>query len=201
VSVVRVTTHGSSAPVAYFSEALEDNTALRLAAAVVCRGVPTPAGLSGGGGLLGWLRAIRHRLWLRLGPLGVDASVAGRSLFGGDAWAPRRISSVQLTHHDAALGYFDAGNRVLRMLGRVFTVPPPGQTLVALVDATGRRANTPGIVLRIVPTPTVAIDRPELPAPSPDVAVSVVYTGSYPVWETALRADPVVRAFVDRDDN
>jgi hypothetical protein len=73
---MQVPTNGGSAPVAYFSEALEDNTVLRLPAAVVCRGVPTLAARSGGGGPLGSLRGIRHRLWLRLGPLGIDASVA-----------------------------------------------------------------------------------------------------------------------------
>lgn len=171
---------------------------LGLPAAVVCRGVPTLAALSGGGGPLGWLRGIRHRLWLRLGPLGIDASIAGRSLFRGDAWAPRTISSVEPKGHGAPLAYYDAGGRVLRMLGRVFRAPPPGQTLVVLVDATGRRARAPRLVLRVVPTPAVTVDRAELPPPSPDGAEGVVYVvGGDPAWEAALRADPVVRTFLD----
>jgi hypothetical protein len=193
------TTSGGSAPVAYFSEALEDNAVLGLPAAVVCRGVPTPAALSGGGGPLGWLRAIRHRLWLRLGPLGIDVSVAGRSLFGGDAWAPRRIRSVEPKGHGAPLAYYDAGSRVLRVLGRVFPAPPPGQTLVVLIDATGRRVRAPRLVLRVVPTPAVTVDRAELPPPSPDGAEGVVVyiVGGDPAWEAALRADPVVRGVLD----
>ena len=184
--------------VAYFSEALEDTAVLGLPAAVVCRGVPTRAALTGGGGPLGWLRGIRHRLWLRLGPLGIDASVAGRSLFGGDPWAPRRISSVEPNGLGAPLAYYDAGSRMLRVLGRVFPAPPPGQTLVVLVDATGRRARAPRLVLRVVPTPAVTVDRAELPPPSPDGAESVVYiVGGDPAWEAAVRADPVVRAFLD----
>jgi hypothetical protein len=191
--------NSGSAPVSYFAEALEGNESLQLAAAVVCRGVPTAAALRGGGGPLGWLRGIRHRLWLRLGPLGVDASIAGRSLFGGDAWAPRNVSSTELKGHSAPLAYYDAGIRVLRVLGRVFAAPPPGQTLVVLVDATGWRARVPRVALRVVPTPAVPVDRAELPPPPPpDVASSVHMVGGHPTWEAALRADPVVRAFLDR---
>jgi hypothetical protein len=186
--------------VAYFSEVLHGQPALQLAAAVVCRGVPTAAALSGGGGPLGWLRGIRHRLWLRLGPLGVDASVAGRSLFGGDPWVPRHVSSVQPKGHDAPLAYYDDGVRVLRVLGRVVPAPPPGRTVVALVDAAGRRASAPRLMLRVVPMPTVAIEPPELEPPSADVGDSTVYiVGGHPTWDGALRADPVVRAFLDAD--
>jgi hypothetical protein len=89
---------------------------------------------------------------------------------------------------------------VLRVLGRAFPAPPPGQTVVTLVDATGRRASAPVLVLRVVPTPTVAMERPELEPPSTDVAASTVFiVGGHPAWDAALRADPVVRAFLDRD--
>jgi hypothetical protein len=70
-----------------------------------------------------------------------------------------------------------------------------------LVDATGRRARAPRLVLRVVPTPAVTVDRAELPPPSPDGAEGVVYiVGNDPAWEAALRADPVVRAFLEVGD-
>ena len=195
-------TNGGPAPVAYFSEALEGNAAVRLAAAVVWRGIPTRAALRGGGGPLGWLRGLRHRLWLRLGPLGADVSVAGRPLFGGDAWAPRGVSSVQPKLLGEPLAYYDDGSRVLRVLGRVLRAAPPGQTLVALVDATGPRATAPRLVLRVVPAPTVAVEYPELAVQPPELAppstafADRLVGGEPPAWAAALQADPVVRAFL-----
>ena len=197
------TSDGSEAPVAYFAE-LEGDAGVQLAAAVVYRGIPTRAALRGGGGPFGWLRSVRHRLWLRLGPLGADVSVAGRPLFGGDAWAPRGISSVEPRLFGEPLAYYDDGSRVLRLLGRVLPAPPPGQTLVALVDATGPRAAAPRLVIRIVPAPTVAVEWPELEVEHPELGdVPTAFTRSYfvggehPAWLAALRADPVVRAFLD----
>ncbi len=177
-----------------------DAATVRLAAAVVWRGVPTPAARYGGGGPLGWLRGVRHRLWLRLGPLGDDVSVAGRPLFGGTWGAARRVSSVGEAPH--ALAYYDDGTRTLRVLGRVVPAPPPGRTLVALVDATGSRAAAPRVVLRVVPTPAVPLPRAHF-APPADFAppagaavLSYIIGGEHPVWAAALRADPVVGAFL-----
>jgi hypothetical protein len=190
-----VTTTGGPAPVAYFSEALPGGAGLRLAAAVAWRGVPTPAALQGGGGLLGRVRGLRHRLWLRLGPLGDDVSVAGRPLFGGTWGAARRVSSVGEPPH--ALAYYDDGTRTLRVLGRVVPAPPPGRTLVALVDATGPRAAAPSVVLRVVPTPAVTVQGAAsagLPDPAGD---SFTVISDHPAWTAALRADPVVRAFLN----
>jgi hypothetical protein len=194
------TTRADPAPVAYFSEALPGTATpgtatLRLAAAVVWRGVPTPAALSGGGGPLGWLRSVRHRIWLRLGPLGADVSIAGRPLFGGDAFAARGVSSFGLAPHGEPLAYYDEGSRVLRVLGRVVAAPPRGRTLVALVDATGPHATAPRLVLRIVPTPTITVQRPQPALPAG--AESTIIVGEHPAWTSALRADPVVRAFLD----
>src|ERR687885_380248 len=109
------TTNGGPAPGAYFSQTLEGHA----------------AGELGGGGPLGWLRSVRHWLWLRLGPLGADVSVASRALFGGDPWAPRGVSSVEPKLLGEPLAYYDDGSRVLRVVGRVLPAAPPGRARVA----------------------------------------------------------------------
>jgi hypothetical protein len=186
----------SQPPVAYFTEVTPGAATLRLAAAVVCRGVPAPAALAGGGGPLGWLRAARHRLWLRLGPLGADVSVAGRPLFGGTWGAARSVGSVGAGPRGEPLAYYDDGSRVLRVLGRVVRAPRGG-TLVALVDATGARARAPRLVLRVVPTPPVPVPRFDGEPPPAGAAFTYLVGGDEPAWTLALRADPVVRAFLD----
>src|SRR5215218_1064071 len=93
-TMISLPTPGSQPQIAYFTEAARGATTLRLAAAVVCRGVPRRSALHGGGGPLGWLRRVRHRLWLRLGPLGLDVSIGGRPLFGGEWGARRSIASM-----------------------------------------------------------------------------------------------------------
>src|SRR5258705_7781976 len=160
-------TCGAHPPVAFFTEVLPGAATLRLAAAVVWRGVPTAAALRGGRGPLGWLRAVRHRVWLRLGPLGADVSVAGRPLFGGTWGMARSISSAAASPQGEPGAYYDDGTHVLRLLGRVVHAPPD-RTLVALVDATGRRAAAPRIVLRLGPPP--ALPPPGPPGPPPDRA-------------------------------
>ena len=192
------TTSGDHPPIAYFTEAAPGASTLRLAVAVVWRGVPTPAALQGGGGPLGWLRGARHRLWLRLGPLGDDVSVAGRPLFGGTWGAARRVGGAGAGPQGAPLAYYDDGTRTLRVLGRVIPAPP-GRTLVALVDATGPRAAAPRVVLRIVPTPAVPVPRLDVGPTAGAGVVSYVIDGEHPAWTVALRADPVVRAFMDAD--
>jgi hypothetical protein len=182
-------------PVAYFAEVVPGAASVRLAAAVVWRGVPTPAARYGGGGPLGWLRGVRHRLWLRLGPLGDDVSVAGRPLFGGTWGAARSVSSAGAAPEGEPLAYYDDGARVLRILGRVVPVPP-GRTLVALVDATGSRAAAPRVVLRVVPTPAVPLPRADFAPPAGAAVVTYISDGEHPAWAAALRADPVVAAFL-----
>jgi hypothetical protein len=192
-------TVGSHPPIAYFSETLRGSASLRLAAAVVWRGAPTPSALRGGGGPLGWLRTVRHRLWLRLGPLGADVSVARRPLFGGAWGAARRVGSIRAASHAEPLAYYDDGTHRLRVLGRVVQAPA-GRTLVALIDATGQRAAAPRLTLRFVPTPTIPVPRlGSAPVEEDGAAVSYMFGGEQPVWETALRADPLVRAFLDDD--
>lgn len=190
------TTSGGAVHVAYLPEVLPDGRSLRLAAAVAWHGAPAASVRHGGGGPLDPLRALRHRLWLRLGPLGADVSVAGRPLFGGDSRGPRSVGGVGPHLHGEPLAYYDDGGRVLRILGRVLSAPPPGRTLVALVDATGARAAAPSLALRTVPTPTIAV---ELPEPEPGYAgtVACMMGGEDPVWAAALRLDPVIRAFLD----
>ena len=183
-------------PVAYFTEAAPGAATLRLAAVVVCCGVPTPAALRGGGGPLGWLRAARHRLWLRLGPLGADVSVAGRPRFGGTSGAGRSVGSVGAAPRGEPLAYYDDGSRVLRVLGRVVPAPREG-TLEALVDATGARAGVPRLVLRVVPTPEMPVPRFDGGPLVRGGTVSYLVGGKQPAWTAALRADAVVRAFLD----
>jgi hypothetical protein len=184
-------------PIAYLCESLPDPGSVRLAAAVVWRGVPSPAALMGGGGLLGWLRSARHRLWLRFGPLGFDVSVAGRPLFGGDWGVASRVGCVGLPPRGEPLAYYDDNSRTLRVLGRVITAPTDGRTIVALVDASGSRAAAPRLTLRNVPTPSITV--PTLVPLSPaDVAASHSYILSeHPAWTAALRADPTVRDFLE----
>ena len=191
-------TVGSHPPVAYFTEAVPGAVTLRLAAAVIWRGVPTPAALRGGGGPLGWLRGVRHSLWVRLGPLGADVSVAGRPLFGGAWGAARSIGSVGAAPHGEPLAYYDDGTHMLRVLGRVVHAPLE-QAVVALIDATGRRAAAPRLVLRNVPTPVIPVPRLDGAPPEDGAVVTYLIGGEQPMWEAALRADPVVRAFWDHD--
>jgi hypothetical protein len=183
--------------IAYFTERLPDSPELRLAAAVVWLGTPVPRALRGGGGLLGWPRRLRHWLWLRLGPLGADVSVAGRPLFGGTVHGPRSVASFAPRHQpQPPIAYYDDGSRVLRVLGRVIRVPRD-LTLVALVDATGSRATAPSLALRTVSAPTIAVSpREDLPEPS-TATVAYMIGGDEPTWTAALRSDPVVRAFLD----
>jgi hypothetical protein len=192
-------TPGSQPQIAYFVEATPGATTLRLAAAVICRGVPRRSALHGGGGLLGWLRAVRHRLWLRLGPLGLDVSVSGRPLFGGEWGAGRSIGSMAASSDSEPLAYYDDGTHVLRLLGRVLPAPPAA-TLVALVDATGWRAVAPRVVLRVVQAPAMAL--PQFAGPRIEHAAAVGYFvgGDQPMWEEALRADPVVGAVLREGD-
>jgi hypothetical protein len=95
------------------------------------------------------------------------------------------------------LAYYDDGTHVLRVLGRVVRAPHEG-ALVALVDATGPRAAAPLLVLRVVPTPAIPVPRFDSAPPEDGAAVSYLMFGEQPVWETALRADPVVDAFLSR---
>jgi hypothetical protein len=185
-------------PVAYFTEPVPGTSTLRLAAAVLCRGVPAPGALAGGGGPLGMLRTLRHQLWLRLGPLGADVSVAGRPLFGGTRGATRSVASAGASRHAEPLAYFDDGTHVLRVLGRVVHAPP-GRTLVALVDATGSRAGAPRLTLRVVATPAMPVPRFDGAPPDDVAAVSYLMGGEQPAWLAALRADAVVRAFLDAE--
>jgi hypothetical protein len=182
-------------PIAYFTEVVTGDATLRLAAAVVWRGVPARAALRGGGGSLGWLRSVRHRLWLRLGPLGADVSVAGRPLFGGAWGAARSVAGAAALAYEEPMAYYDDGARVLRVLGRVVSAPRE-RTLVALIDATGRRTTAPRVMLRVVSTPTVPMPQLDFTEPAGTSAGTFLIGGECAVWATALRADPVVGAFM-----
>ena len=74
---------------------------------------------------------------------------------------------------------------------------PPGRTLVALVDARGPSAGAPRVVLRGAPTPAVPLPFPDLVPPEGAAGVGYLVGGDHPVWTSALRADPVVGAFLE----
>lgn len=186
---------GAHLPVAYFTE-LASGSTLRLAAAVVYRGVPTEAALYAGGGPFGFLRAARHALWLQLGPLGADVSIAGRPVFGGTVGAARSVNSVGHVSLAGRLAYYDTGSRVLRLLGRVVSAPPAA-TLVALVDAMGALSEAPRIILREVRTPEVPKPTFDGHTSRPGEAVSYMVSGEQPEWESALRRAPIVQAFFE----
>jgi hypothetical protein len=94
------------------------------------------------------------------------------------------------------IAYYDTSNRVLRVLGRVIHAPRD-LTLVALVDATGRRAAAPSLVLRRLAAPTIDVTPPEELDSAMFASVAYMVGGDQPSWTAALRADPVVRAFLD----
>ena len=198
-----MTTHRKDLWVACFPEFVPGTDTLRLAAAVLCRGVPTPEARYGVGPI-GWLRGIRQRLWLRFGPLGLDVTVAGRPLFGGalgatsscSAWAPHS-EPIEYNDNSEPIAYYDNWSHVLRVLGRVVAAPPR-RTLVALVDASGSRAAAPHVALRVVSTPNVPVGPLEPVPPAADAGPpAYIVVGQHPLWDAALRDDPVIRAFVD----
>jgi hypothetical protein len=80
---------------------------------------------------------------------------------------------------------------------------PKEGAVVALIDATGRRAASPRLVLRVVPVPTIPVPHFDSMPPQQEGAavcyraVSHFMISDEPTWDTALRADPVVRAFLN----
>jgi len=63
---------------------------------------------------------------------------------------------------------------------------------------TGSRAAAPDVELRVVSAPVVPV-RPLEPDPPADNAGTPAYivVAQHPLWNAALRTDPVIRAFVD----
>jgi hypothetical protein len=196
--------------VVYFSETLAGHAGprpapdvIRLAAAVAWRRVPgTPLLARRGRGPVAWLRRARHQLWLRLGPLGSDLHLRGT----GPPRPPRlpgAVSRAGVGPDDVQAVYHDEGARAVRLLDRVYPLPPDGRTLVLLL-AEGRGVDAPPrVTVRTVPAPV--IPAPVFPGP-PDPAFDgagpasrrvYLLGGEDATWRTALRADPVVRAFLD----
>jgi hypothetical protein len=186
-----------------FPEVLLPDRTMRLAAAVLWRATPGDP-LPVPRGPLAWLRRLRHRLWLRLGPLGIDLHLRwdppGR--FNGEV---RRddggvVASAGFAWHREPVVYVEHGPGRVRLLGRVYRLPRDGRTLVLLVAPRRRRA--PRIGVRRVITPVVPM--PPMPpdcfegdmSPGPG-QVSVMTSGDDPVWTAALREDDAVRAFLD----
>lgn len=201
--------HGSPVRVSYFADVMPGAAAIRLAAAVVWRLRPDRAH-RWGRGPVAWLRRLRHHLWLRLGPLGIDVQWPGTRVQSGRG---RVVTSVRLRGDDEATGYYDG--RAVRVLGRVYKLPGEGRSLVLLVDAgrpsagRGKRQAALRITARTVPAPmapaplppceVLALDQSVASHEGLDVRAELVVGGERPEWETALRADPDVRAFMEAD--
>ena len=204
---------GSSISVFYFDDVMPGTTTMRLAAAIVWRHAPnTPhRGVQHWKrGPAGWMRELRQRLWLRLGPLGLDVNWRGTRPHDS---AVGTVRSVGLIGDEEPRAYYD--KRTVRLLGRVYNVPTDGGSLVLLVHEGGGRAghgrhrDAPRVAVRTVLVPPAAT--PELPPREPsfdeaahhshsdDVRTDAVIGGERAAWETALRADPEVRAFMDAD--
>lgn len=204
---------GSPVSVFYFADVMPGAGAIRLAAAVVWRRAPDRAhggARRWGRGPIAWMRRLRHHLWLRFGPLGIDVEWPGTRPDSGER---RGVTSMHLSKDAEAGAYYDG--RAVRVLGRVYKLPANGRSLVLLVDE-GRRSAAGGkreAALRIT-TRTVPAPMAPLPTPPPEVSAldhgvpgiegidfrtELMVGGERPEWQTALRADPDVRAFMEAD--
>jgi hypothetical protein len=124
-------TFGAPIRVVYFSEEVPASNGVRLAAAVVWRGLAPRTR-----GWRGLLRALRYRL----GPLG-----SGLHLKGGGGWsgaAGGQGEQMTLYHSE---------RRVVRVFGRDYALPPDGRTLVLLVEEGA--VGGPAISIREVTVP------------------------------------------------
>ena len=148
--------------VVYFSEEVPASDDLTLAAAVVWRCAPAPRP----GGLRGLLRRLRFAL----GPLGIGLQLRWSEPWGGAAGA----DGAQMT-------LYRSEGRVVRVLGRNYSLPPDGRTLVLLVDETavGRPAVSVGL-LAVPVQPRSRVEETQAPG----------------IWDSILRSDPEVRAFM-----
>jgi hypothetical protein len=154
--------YGSPIKVVCFSEAVPASDDLRLAAAVVWRCAPAPRP----GGLRGLLRRLRFRL----GPLGIGLQLRWSEPWGGAA----SDDGEQMT-------LYRSEGRIVRVLGRNYSLPPDGRTLVLLVDETA--VPRPTVNVRLLPVPVQPRSRFEVAAPRG-------------VWDPILRSDPEVDAFM-----
>ncbi len=155
-------TYGGPIRAVYFSEEVPASNGARLAAAVLWRGGPAPPA----GGLRRLLRALRYRL----GPLGSGFHLKGGGGWGGAAGG----DGEQMT-------LYHSERRVVRVLGRDYTLPPDDRTLVLLVDEGA--VGGPAISVRTVTSPVQPRDR-------------VDEDGPHAVWDPVLKSDPAVRTFM-----
>jgi hypothetical protein len=157
-----VSTYGGPIRAVYFSEEVPASNGVRLAAAVLWRG--GPAARAGG------LRRLLHALRYRLGPLG-----SGFHLKGGGRWSGAAGGDGE------QMTLYNSERRLVRVLGRDYTLPPDDQTLVLLVDEGA--VGGPAISVRMVTGPVQPHDR-------------VDEHGPHAVWDPVLKSDPAVRTFM-----
>ena len=151
--------------------------------------------LAGGGGLLNWPCRIHPQIWLALGPHGVSASVAGRTLLGGGAHEPMNAVGVSFAPLAEPVAYHGSGGHTVRVLGHVLTGPRRGTTLVILANAAGDTAAAPALIVRAVAAPAELYSG-FVPSRDGTATVMLMTNGSLPPpIMPALRADPVVLRF------
>lgn len=194
--------------VLYVSDMTAAVDSARLAAAVVWRRVPHDP-RSGAQRWaewpVAWLRRLRHRMWLRFGPFGLDVQW-GRS--EKHASGGSRVAGFGFPDDAEPHVFFDG--RVLRLLGRVFRVPADERALVLLVEegerrASGRRMDTGPVTIRTVLLPSPGARAHGATTPSRGDSASheagavrtvTISGGSRPDWDAALSVHPEVRAFM-----
>jgi hypothetical protein len=206
---MKKTPTGEPARVFYFSYTTAGVAAPQLAAAVVWRELPF--GPRGGAGRWtgwpgAWLRLLRHRLWLRLGPFGLDLQWRSRPKHSR---AGVNVTALGFPGDVEPRAYYDG--RFVRLLGRIYEVPADGHALVLLVEerreqrASGGRLAAPVVAIRTVLIPPIAASglaravQPwddSLGEETSDVRTVTVFGGALPEWDSALQANPEVRAFM-----
>ncbi len=171
---------GGPISVVYFSDDIPESNATWLVAAVVWR----VAAASRAAGWRDMLRKFRYRvggspLTARF-HLGRDSG-----LWGGSAGL-----------HGEQETLFHARRRVVRVLGREYSLPSDGQTLVLLVDENSGASAAPSVSRRTIRAPILArssIDHAQEPATG-ERQLNV--DAEQKAWAAALQSDPEVRAFM-----
>ena len=203
------TSTGYPLRVLYVSNMMAGVDSAQLAAAVVWRWVshdPRSGAQRWAGWSVAWLRRLRHRMWLRFGPLGLDVHWG---IGEEDAREGVAVGGFGFLEDVEPRVYFDG--RVVRLLGRVYHVPADERTLVLLVEeggeqrASGRRTDTGPVAIRtvLIPSPRTRAHAATTPSRGDSAGheasaaqIVTVSGGSRPEWDAALSAHPEVRAFM-----
>ncbi len=164
-----ITIFGISDPIhiAFFEEDATADT-IRLAAAAIWRIPVTPLRWS----VRRWLR------WLRayFGPLGIGLHLRWNFRpWTGSAGANGEQETL-----------YDSERRTVRVLGRDYSLPEDGRTLILLIDERTDPTKRASVVLRRVAVPAVARESESVLDPQEPLSP----------WVLLLQQDPVVRDFM-----